>query len=95
MPPDKLKKLRKDEKNGGKKWLSAEEFFLPVSKLKKHVRQCAKFSLTKNMTAAQHVQRQILFLRGRVNVFNPANNHNKDDFSKPVVNCRTGNRNTT
>ena len=23
---------------------------------------------------------------------NPAKNHNKDDFWKPVVNCRTGNR---
>ena len=26
-------------------WLSAEEYFLPVSKLEKNVRQCAKFYL--------------------------------------------------
>ena len=53
-----------------------------------------KILSTKKTTLAHNVQRQILFLRGRVHVINPANNHNKDDFSKPAVNCRTGKGNT-
>ena len=52
----------------------------------------AQFSLTSETTAAQHVQRQFLFLRNKICLQNPAKNYNKDDFWKPVVNCRTGNR---
>ena len=42
----------------------------------------------------QYVQQQFHFLRSKICVQNPAKNYNKDDFWKPVVNCRTGKGNT-
>ena len=40
----------------------------------------------------QYVQQQFHFLRSKICVQNLAENYNKDDFWKPGVNCRTGNR---